>query len=134
MCRDPYVGYSERSLRVALEICRIGVLSVAFSALVTVVLDSACRTDSLVLCVGSLCNCMLSLYCYRSTWSGQVCTCRQASVVWLLRAGCYVLTSGVVCVGAMDTCGFLKTGLGGGGGLWLVGFQKCVDDLVGEDS
>jgi len=61
--------------------------------------------------------------------------CRLASVVWLLRGGCYVLTSEVVCVGVMDTCGHLRTGVGGGGsGLWLVGFQKCVKDLVGEDS
>ena len=59
--------------------------------------------------------------------------CRLASVVWLLRGGCYVLTSVVVCVGAMDTCGRLKTGWAGVF-LWLVGFQKCVEDLVGEDS
>jgi len=63
--------------------------------------------------------------------------CRLASVVWLLCGGCYALTLVVVCVGVMDTCGCLKMGwVGGGGGvcLWLVGFQKCVEDLVGEDS
>jgi len=38
--------------------------------------------------------------------------CRLASVVWLLRGGCYLLTSEVVCVGVMDTCGRLKTGAG----------------------
>jgi len=43
-----------------------------------------------------------------------------------------VFTSEVVCVGVMVTCGRLKTGVGGGGGLWLVGFQKCVEDLLGE--
>jgi len=68
VCHDPYLGYPERYLRVALEICRIdvlfvtavlalahsciackdccrmGVLSIVFSALVTVVLDSACSS------------------------------------------------------------------------------------------
>ena len=36
----------------------------------------------------------------------------------------------------MGLCGCLKSGVGGeeGGGLWLVGFQKCVKDLIGEDS
>ena len=58
--------------------------------------------------------------------------CRLASVVWLLRGGYCVLTSVVVCVGVMDTCGRLKSGWAGV--LWLVGFQKCVKDLVGEDS
>ena len=48
----------------------------------------------------------------------------------LLR-GCFVLTSEVVCVGVMDSCGRLESGVGGG--LWLVGFQKCVKDLVGEN-
>jgi len=66
--------------------------------------------------------------------SCQVCVGRLASVVWLLRSGCYVLTSEVFCVGVNDTCGRLLTRAGGGGGLWLVGFQKCVEDLVGEDS
>ena len=41
--------------------------------------------------------------------------CRLASVVWLLRGGCYALTLVVVCVGMMDTCGRLKTRWVGGG-------------------
>ena len=53
-------------------------------------------------------------------------------MVWLLR-GCYcVLTLVLVCVGAMDTCGPQVKGWAGV--LWLVGFQKRVKDLVGEDS
>ena len=55
---------------------------------------------------------------------------------WLLLCGCYmvvyVLTSVVVCFGVMDTCGCLRTG-GWAGRLWLLGFQKSVKDLVGED-
>jgi len=34
----------------------------------------------------------------------------------------------------MGSCDCLKSGVGGEGGLWLVGFQKCVKDLMGEDS
>ena len=30
-----------------------------------------------------------------------------------------------------DSCGRLESGWAGG--LWLVGFQNCVEDLVGED-
>ena len=54
-------------------------------------------------------------------------------MVWLLRGAYCVLTSVLVCVGVMDTCGRLKS-RGGRGFLWLVRFQKCVKDLVGEDS
>ena len=43
----------------------------------------------------------------------------------------YALTVVVVCVGVMDTCGCLRTGVGWG--LWWLGFQKSVKDLVGED-
>jgi len=48
--------------------------------------------------------------------------CRLASVVWMLRGGCYVLTSVVVCVGVMDMCGHLRTG--GGRGFMVVGVSK----------
>ena len=115
--------------------CRINVLSVVFSALVTVVLDSACSTDIVLCCMWDhyltvCCHCTVIVL----HGSCQVCVCRLASVVWLLRGGCYVLTWEVFCVGVNDTCGRLKTGVGGGGGLWLVGFQKCVEDFVGENS
>jgi len=60
--------------------------------------------------------------------------CRLVSVVWLSYGSCYALTSEVVCVRVMDTSGRLKTGGEGGGGLWLVWFQKSVEDLIGEDS
>ena len=62
---------------------------------------------SLVLRMGSLFNCMLSLHRYHSTWSCQVCVCRLASVVWLLRDGCYALASEVVCQlrGSLDLLG-----------------------------
>jgi len=93
-----------------------------------VVLDSACSTDSLVLHMGSLFNCMLSLHRYRITWSCQVCMCRLATVVWLLHGSCYALTSEVVCVGVMDTSDCLKTGVGGGfmaGGVSKVCRRSC---------
>ena len=58
------------------------------------------------------------------------CVCRLASVVWLLSGGCYALTSLIVCVGVMDTCGRLKTGVGGG--LWLWGFKSVSKILLGK--
>jgi len=72
---------------------------------------------------------LLSLYGFC-----QVLVCAD----WLLLCGrymvVYALTSIVVCVGVMDTCGCLRTGGGlEGWGLWLLGFQKSVKDLVGED-
>jgi hypothetical protein len=54
--------------------------------------------------------------------------CRLASVVWMLRGGCHALPSVVVCVGVMDTCGRLKTGVGGGfmaGGVSKVRQRSC---------
>jgi len=94
-----------------------------------VVLDSTCSTDSLVLHIGSLTVCCHCTVIIVHVLVGFACA------DWPLLCGCYALTLEVVCVGVMDTCGHLKTGLGGrGSGLWLVGFQKCVEDLVGEDS
>jgi len=72
---------------------------------------------------------MLSLHFCLNIWflSGFLCA------DWLLLSGCYVaLTSVVVCVGVMHMCGRLRTG--GGRGFRLLEFQKCVEDLVGEDS
>ena len=54
--------------------------------------------------------------------------CRLASVVWLLRGGCYALTSVVVCAGMRDTCGRLMTGWVGGvmaGGVSEVCRRSC---------
>jgi len=47
--------------------CRIGVLSVVFSALVAVVLDSACSADT-VLCEGSLITTGMPQLKIRSTY------------------------------------------------------------------
>ena len=49
---------------------------------------------------------------------------RFAFADWLLLCGCYALTSVVVWVGVMDTCGCLKTGGGRGrGGYGWLGFK-----------
>ena len=71
---------------------------------------------------------LLSLYGFLSGFS----MCRLASVVWTLRGGICIDYGSGLCWG--DGYVWLsRDGVWAGVGLWLLGFQKSVKDLVGED-
>ena len=71
--------------------CRINVLYVVFSVLVTVVLDSACSTDIVLCCVWDH---YLTVYCH-CTVVVVHCLVRFACADWPLLCGCCVVA--VMC-------------------------------------
>ena len=72
-----------RSCIVTGDPCIIGVLSVA---IVTVVMDSACGTNTVLSCMWeSLFNCMLSLHSCLNIWFLSGFACED----WILLCGCY---------------------------------------------